>query len=59
MEANRVALELNAMNLLEAMYALDMMKEYITQKYLYSGREGEWIREKVYINDGDPEKFTK
>ena len=51
-ENKRIALTLDAVNLLEALYALDMMREYIVRKYQYAGRDNERIRECVEVQDG-------
>ena len=49
----RIVLQVNAMNALEALYALEMLREYIAQKYQNTERENEWIHERVEMTDGE------
>ena len=50
----RVVLEINAMNPLEAEYALEMMSKYITQKY--EGDEHVQVHERIEVLDGDTDE---
>ena len=51
-ENKRIAQQVDAMNPLEALYALDMLREYIVRKYQYAGRDNERVRERVEVTDG-------
>lgn len=51
-EKTRIALRLDAINTLEALYALEMMREYVVQKYQNEDRNNERICERIEVTDG-------